>query len=163
MERISASVRGSRTGRDHLEQRSRLKLLLDQLPPIASILIVDDKVFDADVMATSLRQVFAYDVRITHALTLRAIKKWRADETPDLIFLDDRLADNVSAETSLKLIAASGYKIPIIIMSGLLTRVRHIELAKLGVADVIHKDDRNSVRLAEAILKVLSPPAVRSA
>ena len=163
MERLRAPANGSRTGRDHLEQRSRLKLLLERLPTIASILIIDDKVFDADVLATSLRQVFAYEVRITHVLTLHAIKKLPADAKPDLIFLDDRLADSVSAETSLKLIAASGYKIPIVVMSGLLTRARHIELVKLGVADVIHKDERNAVRLAEAIIKVLSPPAISCA
>ena len=42
----------------------------------------------------------------------------------------------------------------------MLTRARYIELMKLGVADVVHKDDVNTARLSEAVLKVLeNPPA----
>ena len=152
---------GDRTGRNHLEHRSRLKLRITKLPPVTSILIVDDVVFDADVLASSLRLVFGQGVKITHVRSLRAIRKAIVEARPDLLFLDDRLGHGTSAEVSLKIIRSVEQHVPVIVMSGLLTRSRQTELMKLGVVDVVHKDDSNAVRLSEAILKALDLPASR--
>ena len=150
---------GNRTGRDHLEQRSRLKKRLAELPPIANILIIDDTVFDADVLSSTLRLVFDQDMRMRHIRFSRDIRKAVMDEVPGLIFLDDRLGHGTSAEVSLNVIRTAGCQTPPIVMSGMLTRARRIELLKLGVADVVHKDDINVARLSEAALKVLGGPA----
>ncbi len=151
--RLQASI--NRTGRDHLEERSRLRLRIRALAPIQSILIIDDVVFDGDVLASSLRIVFGHGVRITQVRTLQSVRKAIAETKPDLIFLDDRLGHSVSAETSLEVIRQAGYVRPIIIMSGLLTRARQIELGRMGAADIVHKDDCNTGRLSEAVLKAL--------
>lgn len=145
---------GDRTGRDHLAHRSRLQMRISKLENLSSILIVDDTVKDAEVLASSLRLVVGHDVQITHVQHLRAISRALAEGTPDVVFLDDRLGPATTAESSLSLMRAAGYVRPVIIMSGLLTRNRHIELVRLGVADVVHKDDRNTARLSEAILRV---------
>lgn len=157
MEKLNRAAAGGLSGRDHLEQRSRLKLQLQDLAPIASVLIIDDATFDGDVLASALRQVLGSSVVISQVRTMRGIAKAVADVRPDVIFLDDRLDERGAAEVSLKLIRAAGHCRPVIIVSGLLTRARQIELGKLGAGDVVHKDDRNAVRLTEAILKVMSP------
>ncbi len=145
---------GDQTGRHHLANRSRLQMRISKLVNLASVLIVDDSVRDADVLASSLRLVVGHDVQISHVQNLRGISRALAEKTPDVVFLDDRLGHVTAAEASLGLIRACGYARPVVIISGLLTRTRHIELVRLGVADVVHKDDRNTARLAEAILKV---------
>jgi DNA-binding NtrC family response regulator len=149
---------GPRSGRDHLEHRSRLKVRLSELAPISNLLIIDDTSFDADVLASILRLVFDPGVRIRHVRFAREIRKALADEMPQLIFLDDRLGHGTSAEVSLNVIRTAGYGAAVIVMSGLLTRARRIELMKLGVGDVVHKDDINVARVAEAVLKVLDTP-----
>ena len=44
-------------------------------------------------------------------------------------------------------------------LSGLLTRARQITLMKLGVTDIVHKDEINTARLCEVVLKALDTPA----
>jgi DNA-binding NtrC family response regulator len=145
-------------GRDHLEERSRLNMRLGDLPPVSKVLIVDDTVFDADVLSSTLRLVFGHDIQITHVKHLRDVRKAVVDLMPDLLFLDDRLGHGTSAEVSLKIIQATDWQRKVIVMSGLLTRARNIELMKLGAGDVVHKDDINASRIAEAALKVLGAP-----
>ena len=149
----------NRSGRDHLEYRSRLKMRLAKAAPVSNILIIDDTVFDADVLSSTLRLVFGQALRIRHVRHLRDIRKAILDEMPDLLFLDDRLGHGTSAEVSLNQIRTAGCSCRAIVLSGLLTRARHVELMRLGVADVVHKDDINAARLSEAILKVLEGPA----
>ncbi len=152
---IAADFSSASCGRDHLEHRSRLKMRLSEMAPITGILIVDDTTFDAEVLGSVLRLVFDPDVRVRHIKFARDIRKAVIDEMPQLLFLDDRLGHGTSAEVSLNVIRTAGCKLPVIVMSGLLTRARQIELRRLGVADVIHKDDMNVARVTEAILKVL--------
>ena len=47
--------------------------------------------------------------------------------------------------------AAAGYDGPIIVVSGAVTQARRSRLIAGGASDVIHKDDVDSVRLAEAV------------
>ena len=115
--------------------------------------------FDADVLASTLRLLFGHQIRIRHVRYGRDIRKAIIDQMPDLLFLDDRLGHGFSAEVNLGMIRASGYHRLPIVMSGLLTRKRTIELLRLAVADVVHKDDIEAARLSEAILKVLKTPA----
>ena len=153
------NMTGNRSGRDHLEHRSALKLRLAQWSPITNILVIDDTVFDADVLSSTLRLVFDQGMRIRHVRYLRDIRKALLDEAPGLVFLDDRLGHGASAEVSLNVIRTAGCHVAPIILSGMLTRSRHIELLKLGVADVVHKDDINVARISEAALKVFAASA----
>jgi DNA-binding NtrC family response regulator len=155
---IAADFSSASSGRDHLEHRSRLKMRLSERAPITNILIVDDTSFDADVLGSVLRLVFDPEVGIRHVKFARDIRKAVLDEMPQLLFLDDRLGHGTSAEVSLNVIRTAGCQLPIIVMSGLLTRARQIELRRLGVADVIHKDDMNVARVTEAVLKMLDTP-----
>ena len=98
-------------------------------------------------------------MRIRHVRHLRDIRKAVLDKMPDLLFLDDRLGHGTSAEVSLNQIRTAGCTCRAIVLSGLRTRARHIELMRLGGADVVHKDDIDGVRISEATLRVLDEPA----
>ncbi len=155
---IAANFSSASAGRDHLEQRSRLKIRIGEIAPISNVLIVDDTTFDAEVLGSLLRLVFDPGIKVRHVKFARDIRKAVLEEMPVLLFLDDRLGHGTSAEVSLNVIRTAGCDTRVIVMSGLLTRARRIELMRLGVADVIHKDDLNVVRVTEAILKVLDTP-----
>ncbi len=155
-----AELMTTRSGRDHLVHRSSLKHRLALLPAVQRIAVIDDAVFDADVLASVLRLVFGPDIRVRHIRFARDIRKALLDEMPQLIFLDDRLEAGVRVEKSIDTIRRAGCVTPPIVVSGLLTRSRTIELARLGVADVIHKDDIDVARVAEAVLKVLDPSRI---
>ena len=157
---ITAELSSVSSGRDHLVHRSRLKVRIGAVAPISNVLIVDDTTFDAEVLGSILRLVFDPAIRVRHVKFARDIRKAILDEMPQLLFLDDRLGHGTSAEVSLNVIRTAGYHTRVIVMSGLLTRVRQIELMRLGVADLIHKDDMNVARVTEAVLKVLDTPAV---
>lgn len=148
-----------RSGSDHLVHASRLKIRLSALLPIANILIIDDTVLDAEVLSSTLRLIVGHDVRLRHVRYQRDIRAALNEEPPTVIFLDDRLGHGTSAEVSLNQIRSTGCKVPVIVLSGMLTRARQIELMKLGVADIVHKDDINGARISEAILKALEKPA----
>lgn len=110
-------------------------------------------------MASSLRLILGHGIKVDHARQLNDMRKVLIGKTPDLLFLDDRLGAGVIVENTLAKIRAIGYRRGVVVISGFLTRARLIELLRLGVADVVHKDDIDSARLAEAMLKVLEAPA----
>ena len=53
-----------------------------------------------------------------------------------------------------------GYGGPIIVVSGQVDRLRRAMLVKAGAVDVIHKDDLDSVRIAEALTRASEAPPV---
>ena len=155
---FSSHMISNQGGRDHLEYRSRLKLRLNCLTLPQSLLIVDDNDSNARILSSTLRIILGHTVQINHLRQLVLVREVLLAEPPDLIFLDDRLGHGISAEVSLKLIRSLNCHVRIIILSGLLTRARRIELQRLNVSDVVHKDDIDSTRISEAILKALNFP-----
>ena len=73
---------------------------------------------------------------------------------PELVFLDDLLKPSDTASHTIPFLRRAKYEGPIIVVSGQVTRARKAELIGLGATDVIHKDDVDSVRLAEALARV---------
>jgi DNA-binding NarL/FixJ family response regulator len=70
---------------------------------------------------------------------------------PLLVFLDDILKPSTNALQTMPLLRQAGYSGPIIVISGQVTHSRRSDLIAGGASDVIHKDDVDSVRVAEAI------------
>lgn len=143
------------TGKAHLQRRSKLARQLQTLPPIGSVLVIDDSDIEATALLAMLRLIIGHDTKYHHAKTLIEARRVIETEPPDVIFLDDRLGHSVSAEVSVARIRAFGYTRRPILLSGMLTRTRTIELRRLEVADVIHKDDLDAVRIMEALLLAL--------
>lgn len=143
-----------KTGGDYLAKRSGVTKSRADLPGISDILIVEDETFDADRLKATLHLMFGYDVEIRRAATLgRALDEVIA-RRPEVVFLDDVLKPSDNAAQTLPFLRRAGYDGPVIVVSGQVTRNRKTVLMEAGAADVIHKDDVDSVRVAEALHRV---------
>jgi DNA-binding NarL/FixJ family response regulator len=115
------------------------------------ILIIDDEALDAERLTATLRVVFGYQVPIRWACSLGDAIDSLADSPPSITFLDDILKPSADAFLSIPALRRAGYDGPIIIVSGAVTQSRRTRLLAEGATDVIHKDDVDSVRVAEAV------------
>lgn len=77
---------------------------------------------------------------------------------PEMIFLDDVLKPSDNAAQTLPFLRRASYKGPVIVVSGQATRKRKSVLLEAGTADVVHKYDVDSVRVAEALHRDYDKP-----
>lgn len=118
---------------------------------IKDFLLIEDESFDAERLVASLHLMFGYGIEVRHARTLGSALDLVIARKPELVFLDDYLKPNDNATQTIPFLRRCGYDGPIIVVSGQVTRMRRAQLMKAGAADVIHKDDLDSARLAEAL------------
>lgn len=150
------------SGGDFLAKKSDLNRLRQALPKLANVLVVDDEQLDADRMKATLRVMFGYELDVRRAATLAAAIDSVLERKPDIVFLDDILKPTDSALQSIPFLRRAEYTGPIVVVSGQVTRSRRTELIGAGADAVIHKDDVDSVRLAEILLRVLLPAPVEA-
>ena len=139
------------TGSGHLTKRSDLASARAKQEQPVEILIVDDEPLDAERLTATLRVLFGYQVQIRWARSLGDAVKCVAERLPTLTFLDDILKPSDDAFLSIPELRRAGYDGPIIVVSGAVTQARRSRLLAGGASDVVHKDDVDSVRLAEAV------------
>ena len=142
------------SGGDYLSKKSDIVNLSKQLPKLSNILIIEDETFDADRLRATLRVILGYDFTVRRAATLSAALEAVMTKQPELVFLDDVLKPSDTASHTIPFLRRAKYDGPIVVVSGQVTRNRRAELIGLGATDVIHKDDVDSVRLAEALARV---------
>ena len=142
------------SGGDFLAKKSDIVHLSKQLPKLTNVLIVEDENFDADRLRATLRVILGYEINLRRASTLGAALDAVIAKQPELVFLDDLLKPSDTASHTIPFLRRAKYEGPIIVVSGQVTRARKAELIGLGATDVIHKDDVDSVRLAEALARV---------
>ena len=123
------------------------------------ILIVEDENFDADRLRATLHIMFGYDIKVRRAKTLGSALDCVIERQPAIVFLDDILKPSDTASQTIPFLRRCGYEGPIVVISGQVTRQRKAELGNAGAVDVIHKDDLDSVRIAEALERVLQAAA----
>ncbi|MCB1505668.1 MAG: response regulator [Hyphomicrobiaceae bacterium] len=144
----------NKSGGDYLAKRSGVTKSRAGLPVLKDILIVEDETFDADRLKATLHLMLGYDVEIRRAATLgRALDEVIA-RSPEIVFLDDVLKPSDNAAQTLPFLRRAGYDGPVVVVSGQATRKRKSVLLEAGAADVIHKDEVDSVRVAEALHRV---------
>lgn len=148
-----------RSGGNFLAKKSDVNKLKQDLPQIQDVLVVEDETLDADRMKATLRVMFGYELAVRRAATLAAAVDSVMEKKPEIVFLDDRLKPSDTALQSIPFLRRAGFEGPIVVVSGEVTRARKQVLQEAGANDVIHKDDVDSVRLAEALLRVLVPAA----
>lgn len=153
---MSSSSSGS--GGEFLAKKSDVTRLRKALPELRDILIVEDEAMDADRLKATLRVMFGYDLVLRRAATLAKALDSIIEHKPDLVFLDDMLKPSDTASVSIPFLRRAEYVGPIVLVSGQVTKSRRTELLAAGATDVIHKDDVDSVRLAEALLRVFGAP-----
>lgn len=146
------------TGGGHLERRSALLKRVQALPRKPRILVVEDREQDVRFIETSLRRWFGPDLAVSVARTLKAMAD-TSRQSFDVVLLDDRLDGSHRSEASVPILRASGHAGPIIVISALLTNARQAELRRLGVTEMILKDDADGARLAELVIDALDGAA----
>lgn len=154
---MAASSTGS--GGDFLTKKSDITKLRQQLPALTDVLIVEDETIDADRLKATLRVMFGYDLEVRRAATLGNAVDSVVARKPDLVFLDDVLKPSDNASSTIPYLRGAKYEGPIVVVSGQVTRKRRDDLLAAGATDVIHKDDVDSVRLGEALLRVFKWPS----
>lgn len=144
------------SGGDFLAKKSDLAQLGKKLPRIEHVLIVEDENCDADRLRATLRVILGYDLNVRRAATLGAALDAVIAKQPELVFLDDLLKPSDTASHTIPFLRRARYEGPIVVVSGQVTRARKAELIGLGATDVIHKDDVDSARLTEALVRVFN-------
>jgi DNA-binding response OmpR family regulator len=145
---------GGSTGREFLSRKSELSKGRQGAPRFADVLIVEDNDDEAKHLHSALRAMFGYSVQLRRARTLGNAMDSVIERKPDIVFLDDNLKPNDTANTTIPYLQRFGYDGPIIIVSSMLDQFRRAELMRAGCADAIHKDHIDSVRLAEALARI---------
>lgn len=142
------------TGGAFLVRKSSVNKQRTELPKLHDILVIDDSDIDAKRLTATLRVVLGYEMQVRRAATIATALDCVIERQPDLIFLDDVLKPSDSATETIPFLRHAKYVGPIIVISGEVTRARRVELRACGATEVIHKDDVDSVRLVEAMVKV---------
>lgn len=154
--RIPAVLRDDATAHSAvrvLMQRSRISQLMKSIPPFRDILIIEDDARDSDRLASTLRSIFGYEISMRQCPTLGTALDALIDEEPDLVFLDDRLGPVDKAEKSVPFLRAARCTAAIIVVSSCFNRRRRAEVLKLGVTEVIDKDELDGLTICQALVK----------
>lgn len=144
------------SGGDFLERKSGATKARLSLPKLNDVLIIDDEMFDTNRLKATLRILFGYSLEIRGAATLATALDSVLGKQPDLIFLDDILKPNDNAAETIPFLRRANFNGPIVVISGQVTRKRQSTLLACGATDVIHKDDVDSVRLSESLVRVFA-------
>lgn len=149
-------------GGDHLEKKSELVRARSSLGVFHDILIVDDDTLDAERLRATLHVLFGYETQIRCASSLGDAVDRVIEHKPSVLFLDDILKPSATASQAMPVLRDAGYAGPIIVVSGQVTHARRSSLIAAGASDVIHKDDVDSVRVAEALAGLQRPEALEA-
>ena len=151
----------SPTGGNFIAKKSDLTKSRKGLPDVSDFLIVEDENFDADRLRATLHIMFGYTIQVRRAKTLGSALDAVIERRPESVFLDDYLKPNDNATQTIPFLRRCGYEGPIVIISGAVDRHRRTTLIKAGAVDVIHKDELDSVRVAEAMERVHAAPGAK--
>ena len=146
----------STSGGDFLDKKSGLTKSLKKMPKLTNVLVVDDCSTDIKRLRATLHLMFGYEIDVREANTLSSAIDQVLKHKPQLILLDDNL--ELSADRacdSIPYLRRVGYEGPIVVVSGVATRRRRMDLMKAGAAEVLHKDDVDSVRINEVLPGIL--------
>ena len=146
----------STSGGDFLDKKSGLTKSLKKMPQLTNVLVVDDCSTDIQRLRATLHLMFGYEIDVREANTLSSAIDQVLKHKPQLILLDDNL--ELSADRacdSIPYLRRVGYEGPIVVVSGVATRKRRMDLMKAGAAEVLHKDDVDSVRINEVLPSIL--------
>lgn len=146
----------STTGGDFLDKKSGLNKSLEGAAKLLDVLLVDDEERDIKRLRATLHLMFGYDLQIRDSNTLSSAIDEVMKQQPQLVFLDDHLSlSSDRACDSIPYLRKVGFDGPIVVISGVATRKRRLELIEAGAAEVLHKDDVDSVRINEVLPKIL--------
>jgi len=142
---------------DHLARRSDVTQAKRQmLPQLNDVLMVEDEGFDAKRLTALLKLVLGRETTIRIAPSLDKAIDAVLKSPPDMVFLDDYLEPSDSALDTIPFMRRAGYHGPIVVVSGEWDRERALALKQAGASGSMHKEDLNSVDLADMLVKVFA-------
>ena len=144
-------ARFSTCGPKHLARKNELAGAQAKLRALRDILLIDSGHLDANRLTATLRVLFGYKTQIRTASALLDAVDCIEHENPSVVFLDDVPQSGADAEHAIPLLRRAGFIGPIIVVSEKITPTRRAMLLQSGASEVIHRDDIDSVRLAEAL------------
>ncbi len=135
-----------------LQERSRIAQAMQDVPRYRRILIIEDNQLESDRLASTLRAIFGYDIELTQCATLGTALDAVMGGKQELVFLDDRLGPVDKAERSVPFLRTARCDALIIVVSSFIDRRRRAEIMKLGVGEVIDKDELDSLSICQALI-----------
>lgn len=147
-------------GSSHLNRKSAVFRHKTAFNKARDFLIVDDEEIDSDRLSATLRVVLGYDVEVRRAATIAQALDELISRPIDVVFLDDLLKPSDTALETIPLIKRCKFSGPIVVISGQVTRTRRGKLLDLGAYEVIHKDELDSVHLAETLRRIFSAEVI---
>ncbi|KAB2942496.1 MAG: response regulator [Hyphomicrobium sp.] len=142
---------GRTTGCGHLTKRSNLATSRARQELPSEVLIIDDRAVDAERLTATLHVLFGYQVPIRWACSLADALDNLCQKMPALAFLGDMRNPPAEALLTIPKLRHAGFDGSIIVVSGTVTPAHRTRLIAAGASDVIHKDEVDSVRVAEAL------------
>ncbi len=147
-------------GADFRAMRSGSEVANLGLPVIRNVLLVEDEDSDARRLAATLRIVLGRSINAERVEVVGDVAAAIAAAPPDIVFIDDYLKPDDSALETIPELRRSGYIGPIIVMSGEMDRSRGIVLKAAGASVTMHKEDINSVTIADAMNRAFAGQSV---
>lgn len=120
-------------------------------------LVIEENAAAANRLAATLHVLLGYELDVRLAKTLDDSFSLLSAKAPDIVIVGDRPKLAIDALQIIPGLRKSGYAGPIIVVGDQLTRARHEKLRAAGASDSMHRDDVDSVRLAEALSQICAP------
>lgn len=156
---MSLSERSS-YGRNHFRRRSGLAKLAQDLPAIEDVLIISSDDGLAALLQAMLHVLLGYEAEMRQAGSLGIGLDGVIGQAPDLVLLDDHLSARDHPAAVLKLLKDCGYLGPVIVTTVNRNPSHRAALIAEGAHDVLDREEFDTVRLAEALVRITRPPAV---
>jgi DNA-binding NarL/FixJ family response regulator len=145
-------ARFSTCGPKHLARKNYLAAAQDKLSALRNILLVDTGHLEAERLTATLRVLFGYKAQIRTTSSLADAVDRIETEHPSVVFLDDvAQPPDAGADEAIAMLRKAGCSGPIVVVSETATPARRARLLNCGASEVIHRDDIDSVSLAEAL------------
>lgn len=149
---MSSNPKG--TGADYLVRKSDLAKSGKDVERFRDIVILEDEPLPGDRLLAMMRALYGYEPEVRRARTLNSGLDLIIERQPDLVLLDDYLGLTDTAVDSIPMIRHTGFKGPLVIVSGRLDRHRRALLLGKGADGAINKDDLDTGSLAEELLAI---------
>ncbi len=126
------------------------------MPKLTNVLVVDDCVMDTSRLRTTLHLIFGYEINVHEANTLSIAIDQVLKHKPHLVLRDYNLELSTDrACDCIPYLRRVGYDGPIGIVSGTAIRKWRLKLMAAGAAEVLHKDNVDSIRSNETMRGIL--------
>lgn len=141
------------TGADYLERRCEVVRLRPRLAADVDVLIIEGTPPSLGVLSAVLHLMLGYEARLRSAASFGLALDRLAERRPDLIFLADQMPPGTSALDALAILRRCGYPGPVIVIGGRSDKRHERALVEAGAADVLDRDQIDSVRVSESLLR----------